>query len=114
MKYTELTKQQEKEAYAFYLHLLNHIEVQNASQNTGIPVCKICGMSAHEIYEDETKVCVLCGVKFTEWGNNPAPLAHKGSCCDKEATFSVVSGGEIVYFCHEHHKRFFRKREIKG
>ncbi len=26
--------------------------------------------------------CVLCGVKILGWGNNPAPLANKGECCD--------------------------------
>jgi hypothetical protein len=26
--------------------------------------------------------CVLCGVKFSEWGNNPSPLASKGECCN--------------------------------
>ena len=25
--------------------------------------------------------CVLCGVQFTGWGNNPQPLAE-GHCCD--------------------------------
>lgn len=29
------------------------------------------------------KKCVLCNKMFSEWGNNPAPLRIKGSCCDK-------------------------------
>ena len=28
-------------------------------------------------------VCCLCGKKVKEWGNNPAPLAENGRCCDK-------------------------------
>jgi hypothetical protein len=30
------------------------------------------------------KVCVLCGKEFTEWGNNPEPVApyEDGQCCD--------------------------------
>jgi hypothetical protein len=27
-------------------------------------------------------VCVLCGEPFTEFGNNPWPLANDGDCCD--------------------------------
>ena len=27
--------------------------------------------------------CVLCGEKQHGYGNNPAPLADKGMCCDK-------------------------------
>lgn len=26
--------------------------------------------------------CVLCKKKFVGWGNNPAPLAKSGKCCD--------------------------------
>jgi len=31
------------------------------------------------------KVCVLCGESFTEFGNNPWPLAtlDDGQCCDE-------------------------------
>jgi hypothetical protein len=28
------------------------------------------------------KACVLCGDTFSEWGNNPDPVALKGQCCD--------------------------------
>jgi hypothetical protein len=31
---------------------------------------------------DQLKDCVLCGGRFSEWGNNPAPLALQGACCD--------------------------------
>tara|TARA_R100001510_G_scaffold12367_1_gene9628 strand:- start:16426 stop:16581 length:156 start_codon:yes stop_codon:yes gene_type:complete len=27
-------------------------------------------------------LCVLCGSLFVGYGNNPAPLADKGRCCD--------------------------------
>lgn len=26
--------------------------------------------------------CVLCGCEFEGYGNNPAPLAREGRCCD--------------------------------
>jgi hypothetical protein len=31
------------------------------------------------------KVCVLCGEQFSEFGNNPYPLAtlDEGECCDR-------------------------------
>lgn len=32
--------------------------------------------------KDKLKPCVLCGGRFSEWGNNPAPLANRGQCCD--------------------------------
>ena len=30
------------------------------------------------------KVCVLCGAEYTEWGNNPEPVARyeDGQCCN--------------------------------
>lgn len=31
---------------------------------------------------DKLKDCVLCGGRFSEFGNNPAPLRHYGQCCD--------------------------------
>ena len=27
-------------------------------------------------------ICVLCGSLFVGYGNNPAPLADEGRCCD--------------------------------
>lgn len=30
-----------------------------------------------------TRRCVLCGKAFSEFGNNPAPLAEHGQCCDE-------------------------------
>lgn len=27
--------------------------------------------------------CCLCGKDFEGYGNNPEPLADKGSCCDR-------------------------------
>lgn len=30
----------------------------------------------------ESKKCVLCNKEFTEYGNNPWPLADKGQCCN--------------------------------
>jgi len=30
-----------------------------------------------------SKLCVLCGTEFLEWGNDPWPLAQKGWCCDR-------------------------------
>jgi hypothetical protein len=31
---------------------------------------------------DILKDCVLCGGRFSEWGNNPAPIKDHGQCCD--------------------------------
>jgi len=39
-------------AILFYEHLENHKEVQEAEIHKGIPICKICGKSAEEIYQD--------------------------------------------------------------
>ena len=38
------------------------------------------------------KVCVLCGEPFTEFGNNPWPLASfdDGECCDDCDTSRVL------------------------
>jgi hypothetical protein len=36
------------------------------------------------------KKCVLCGKKFSEYGNNPWPLARKGQCCNVCDTTAVV------------------------
>jgi hypothetical protein len=30
----------------------------------------------------ENGACRLCGLPYTRWGNNPAPLASTGRCCD--------------------------------
>ncbi len=35
--------------------------------------------------EVQLKTCSLCGTQFSEWGNNPDPLANletDGPCCD--------------------------------
>lgn len=53
-KYMSLTKEQEKEAKALYLHLLNHTEVQEASYYRGMPCCKICNKSAYQIQAEES------------------------------------------------------------
>ena len=29
------------------------------------------------------KVCCICGKKIKGYGNNPAPIKEKGSCCDE-------------------------------
>ena len=39
------------------------------------------------------KTCSLCGTKFPEWGNNPAPLADleaDGPCCDDCNSTKVI------------------------
>ena len=38
----------------------------------------------------EVKKCVLCGKKFTEWGNDPWPLAEDGWCCDQCNALKVI------------------------
>ena len=52
-KYVNLTENQIKEAKALYLHLLNHIEVQEAPEYRGMPICKICNKSAYQIYAEQ-------------------------------------------------------------
>ena len=34
--------------------------------------------------EGETKTCCICGINFTEWGNNPEPVKsfEEGKCCN--------------------------------
>lgn len=34
--------------------------------------------------ENQEKVCCICGVKFTGWGNNPYPVVEDegARCCD--------------------------------
>lgn len=39
---------------------------------------------------EETKLCVLCGREFWEWGNDPWPLASKGWCCDRCNGIKVI------------------------
>ena len=41
-----------------------------------------------ELLSVEPRECVLCGEDFTDFGNNPSPLAElnvdgSGQCCDK-------------------------------
>ena len=31
----------------------------------------------------EKPKCCICGEKLEGYGNNPAPLAEKGRCCDR-------------------------------
>jgi len=38
-----------RKAVLFYSHLEKHKEVQEAEEHKGIPVCKICGLSAEDI-----------------------------------------------------------------
>jgi hypothetical protein len=37
-----------------------------------------------------SKLCVLCGIEFLEWGNDPWPLASKGWCCDRCNATKVI------------------------
>lgn len=37
----------------------------------------------------KVKICVLCSKEFTEYGNNPQPLAQ-GICCDNCNTTKVI------------------------
>jgi len=42
--------------------------------------------------EGETKTCCICGMDFSEWGNNPEPLMafNDGSCCNVCNTIYVI------------------------
>jgi hypothetical protein len=48
--------------------------------------------------------CVICGVNFTGYGHNPAPVSYKGRCCDScnsseviPARIKNVTSGKPVY-----------------
>ena len=41
-----------KKALLFFEHLENHIEVKKAPISTGIPMCKICGKNAEQIFKE--------------------------------------------------------------
>lgn len=46
--------------------------------------CKLMCMS-------KTQICVLCDAKFSEWGNNPYPLADpEETCCSTCNTTKVI------------------------
>lgn len=50
--YISLSADQIEEAKALYLHLLNHVEVQEAPKFRGMPCCKICNKTAYQIYKE--------------------------------------------------------------
>lgn len=39
--------------------------------------------------KQDSKTCCICGKKFKEYGNNPAPVKDEGLCCD-DCNFNVV------------------------
>lgn len=39
--------------------------------------------------KDTEHICCICGKKFKEYGNNPAPVKDEGLCCN-ECNFNVV------------------------
>jgi hypothetical protein len=39
-------------------------------------------LKATNPYPYRKQKCCICGKPFTGYGNNPAPIAHKGRCCD--------------------------------
>ena len=43
------------------------------------------------------KICVLCGKKFIEYGNDPWPLADKGQCCNR-CNEDLVIPARIIQF----------------
>lgn len=38
--------------------------------------------TTNEFVKKNTKVCCICGIPITGYGNNPAPVKDKGYCCD--------------------------------
>ena len=34
--------------------------------------------------------CVICGIKFSGYGNNPEPVKQRGECCDDCNTKVVI------------------------
>lgn len=45
--------------------------------------------------------CVLCGDHFTGWGNNPAPLAEDGDCCDNCNATKVIPARLAEHYAEE-------------
>jgi hypothetical protein len=50
------------------------------------------------------KPCVLCGGRFSEWGNNPEPLAQKGQCCDNCNRTKVIPARLLQVMLHRTQK----------
>lgn len=48
-------REENEEAIAFFKHLKNHKEVQEAPIHRGLPVCKLCEKSSKEILDEEVK-----------------------------------------------------------
>ena len=40
-------------------------------------------LAARNPYPYKKQKCCVCGKTFVGFGNNPAPIAHEGRCCDK-------------------------------
>ena len=42
--------------------------------------------------KNKTKVCCICGIKYTGWGNNPWPIVDSpdAMCCDACNSLVVV------------------------
>lgn len=41
-------------------------------------------------YPYRKQKCCICGNTFTGYGNNPAPIKHKGRCCDECNKSTVI------------------------
>ena len=47
-------------------------------------------ISLRKAIEMEVHCCVICGVTFTGFGNNPDPVKVKGRCCDDCNEMKVI------------------------
>lgn len=56
------------------------------------------------VQEPETKKCVLCNSVLETYGNNPAPLAQDGECCD-DCNSTKVIPARVAWIKADHEKR---------
>ena len=64
---------------------INRFEAFRKELDTGLVDIASRDLNISKIVDSEkpeSKKCVLCNKEFTEYGNNPWPLADKGQCCN--------------------------------
>lgn len=63
------------------------LNVKNEEERKKLDIDSVSDATFDTEYEDRLvesleKVCCICGEEFEGYGNNPAPVRDKGSCCD--------------------------------
>jgi DNA-directed RNA polymerase subunit RPC12/RpoP len=60
--------------------------------------------------------CVFCGGRFEGWGNNPAPIASRGRCCDECNWKIVIPVRLLLSQLYEHReklRKLLERRELR-